>query len=176
MLSATFPSPSIRYVAKQLLQSVLQLHPNESYPLAFIKSTVEDCPMENLKTVAISMLKDFIMAALKDKESQSIFAQPDLLKIIRPFVFPDMRSVDKESLVRNDEGQIETLRQRLNLLYFLTNDEVARRRLNVEGPFLKMMEEVFVAPIKGIVDEEEVGGGSGLELEMLRFMVEGLKL
>jgi hypothetical protein len=169
MLSATFPSPSIRYVAKQLLQTVLQLHPEEFFTLTFIKSTIEDCPLENLKTVCVSILKDFIIAALAS-DRDSVFSKPELLKIIRPFVFPDMRDMDKTALIRDEGGQVETLRQRLNLLHFLTNDNTAKTKLGVDGEFSEIVAKEFLAPVKGLIDE-----GTGMEMEMLGFLVEGLR-
>ncbi|RPA78565.1 DUF1760-domain-containing protein [Ascobolus immersus RN42] len=167
MLSATFPSPSIRYCAKQLLQTVLGLHPQEFFALTFYKSTLENCPLENLKTVVVAMLKDNIVTALRS-DTESVFSKPELLTIIRPFVFPDLRNQDLGVYRKNEKGELETLKQRINLLHFLTSDATAKEKLGVDGEFAKQVAVEFLAPVKELVE--------GGDVEMLGFLVGGLRM
>lgn len=96
LLSANIPSPSLRYHAHLLTSSILHSHPSDHVRLAFIRDTLEHCPYENLRGSAIGWLKDEIVATNKIVQEKqepgvdlSIFATPEVLTTLAPFLFPD---------------------------------------------------------------------------------------
>lgn len=96
LLSANVPSSALRYHAHLLTSKILHSHPLDHVRLAFIQDTLEHCPYENLKGSAIGWLKDEIIATDKVIQQQkaagrgmSIFATPEVLTTLAPFLFPD---------------------------------------------------------------------------------------
>lgn len=95
LLSANLPSPVLRYNAHLLTSSILHLHPEDNFRLAFIRDTLEHCPFENLRASAVGLLKDELLTADKkprgkEPDSQpSIFATPAALETLSPFLFPN---------------------------------------------------------------------------------------
>ncbi|KAK8162324.1 YAP-binding/ALF4/Glomulin [Phyllosticta citrichinensis] len=117
LLSANNPSPTLRYHAHYLTSTVLRSQPSDVVRLSFIRDTLEHCPYENLKAVAVGWLKgetvEANMSALQTSSQSSghlhshsrnvstssavsevvipsIFATPVALATTAPFLFPDL--------------------------------------------------------------------------------------
>lgn len=96
LLSASVPSPLLRYHAHLLTCSLLRLHPEDHFRLAFIRDTLEDCPFQNLKGSVIGWLKDELLSADRREheerrvEQPSIFATPAALETLQPFLLTNV--------------------------------------------------------------------------------------
>ncbi|KAI9713129.1 MAG: hypothetical protein M1820_001114 [Bogoriella megaspora] len=114
LISAQCPSPNIRYHAYYLTSTILRSHPSDKVRLAFIRDTLEHCPLESLKASAVSWLKGEILEAnsplpnssggeavpsgalsglafVNDREqASSLFASPIALSTLSTFLFPDL--------------------------------------------------------------------------------------
>ncbi|KAF2670024.1 DUF1760-domain-containing protein [Microthyrium microscopicum] len=95
LLSATVMSPTIRFHAHYLTTTVLRSHPKDVTRLRYIQDTLEHCPFENLKASAVSWIKGETIDANTPKEEDSlpsIFATPQALQILAPYLWPDISS------------------------------------------------------------------------------------
>ena len=103
LISANTPSPTLRYQAHYLVSTLLRSHPSDLVRLSFIRSTLEDCPYENLKASAVGWLKGETLEANMNShgsssatppqsatgEAPSIFATPVAIGTVLPYLFPD---------------------------------------------------------------------------------------
>ncbi|KAK8209405.1 YAP-binding/ALF4/Glomulin [Phyllosticta capitalensis] len=115
LISANNPSPTLRYHAHYLTSTVLRSQPSDLVRLSFIRDTLEHCPYENLKAVAVGWLKGETVeanlsalqpasqssghshsrnvstsSAMSEVVTPSIFATPVALATTAPFLFPDL--------------------------------------------------------------------------------------
>ncbi|KAK7509850.1 YAP-binding/ALF4/Glomulin [Phyllosticta citriasiana] len=115
LISANSPSPTLRYHAHYLTSTVLRSQPSDVVRLSFIRDTLEHCPYENLKAVAVGWLKGETVeanlsalqpssqpsghshsrnvstsSAISEVVTPSIFATPVALATTAPFLFPDL--------------------------------------------------------------------------------------
>jgi hypothetical protein len=111
LVSASVPSPTIRFHAHYLTTAVLRSHPKDVTRFAYIRDTLEHCPFENLKASAVSWIKDETAAANKVvsiakgkqpvdpnaevvalDETPSLFATPIPLSTLCQDLWPDLSS------------------------------------------------------------------------------------
>lgn len=106
LISSNSPSPSIRYHAFFLATTILRSNPSDVERLAFIRDTLEHCPLDNLKVGAVSWIKGETIEANppgshrshagddhehpQESSEQSVFATPVALDTLAPFLFPDL--------------------------------------------------------------------------------------
>ncbi|KAI9671509.1 MAG: hypothetical protein M1817_003561 [Caeruleum heppii] len=102
LISATNPSPTLRYAAHLLCSTALHAHPVDTTHLNFIRDTLEHCPFENLKGSAVGWLKDEIISANTssdgarqkgDEDEETFFSSPTPLRILFPLLFPSLTPV-----------------------------------------------------------------------------------
>ncbi|MCJ1341794.1 hypothetical protein MMC09_007091 [Bachmanniomyces sp. S44760] len=153
-LSATSPSPVLRYNAHSLASCVLAAHPSDHVRLAYIRDTLEHCPFPNLKVSAIGWLKDGILAAISHdlpeaKRDENIFASPAILQALGKNLYPDLTTtkVTMEELLEQAPFFLAVL----NLSYLLCVSVDISRKLQVEKYFAKSrVGETYFGPLLDI--------------------------
>ncbi|KAH9841160.1 DUF1760-domain-containing protein [Teratosphaeria destructans] len=94
LLASHCPSPNLRAHAHYLTTTTLRSHPSEPARLAFIRDTLEHCPFENLRAVAVGWIKGEILEANPTTPRNgthappSIFSTPLPLQSLAPSLFP----------------------------------------------------------------------------------------
>lgn len=143
LLSANMPSPVLRYHAHLLTSTLLHLHPEDHFRLAFIRDTLEHCPFENLKASAVGWLKDELLAAdgpthKKSQDSEpSIFTTSAVLETLQPYLFVDLDTL-MEGQSASDSYSTFQAHQAfylavLNLLFLLVSSSTLSTRLEILG-------------------------------------------
>lgn len=143
LLSANMPSPVLRYHAHLLTSTLLHLHPEDHFRLAFIRDTLEHCPFENLKASAVGWLKDEILSADRPAQKKtphsdpSIFTTPAALETLQPFLFLDLdtlmdgqSAIDSYSTFQAHQPFYLAV---LNLLFLLISSSSLSTRLEILG-------------------------------------------
>ena len=141
LLSANIPSPALRYHAHILTSSMLRGHLSDDDRMAFISSTLTDWLYPNLKASAIGWLKDEILAAERtaqagqSTEETSVFATPDCLTTLAPFLFVSadtriegLSHVQGYEIFKRDQGFYSAV---LNFIYLLISSPALSSRLQV---------------------------------------------
>jgi len=146
LLSANLPSPVLRYSAHLLTSSILHLHPQDHFRLAFIRDTLEHCPFENLKASAVGWLKDDLLTADKNAQKTEsdteplIFATPAALSTLSPFLFPSLDTLIEGQSTTNSYTTFQAYQAFflavLNLLYLLLSSPSLSVRLGL-APSIK---------------------------------------
>lgn len=141
LLSANMPSPVLRYHAHLLTSSILHLHPEDRFRLAFIRDTLEHCPFENLKASAVGWLKDELLSAdrpaqeKRPDEDPSIFATPAALETLQPFLFPNIDTLMEGQSTTDGYATFQAYQTYflavLNLLYLLLSSPSLSVRLGL---------------------------------------------
>ncbi|KAI9834294.1 MAG: hypothetical protein M1826_004220 [Phylliscum demangeonii] len=137
-VAAQNPSPTLRYHAHLLCSFILSAHPSEAVRLAFIRDTLQHCPFSALKGIAMGWLKDQILEATNREPTRpSLFMQPDTLRGLAPYLFPDLRASFEEGSTSDEWDLILTnfnfYLASLNFYYFLLVAQDLRKRLDVEA-------------------------------------------
>ncbi len=161
LLSASIPSPVLRYHAHLLTCSLLHLHPEDHFRLAFIRDTFEHCPFENLKGSAIGWLKDELLSADRREhekrrdEQPSIFATPAALETLQPFLFINVDTVLEGQSTMDSYTTFQAHQSFyvavLNLLYLLLSSPSLSLRLELADAVKKDRKHFsdFLDPLAG---------------------------
>ncbi|KAF2773027.1 DUF1760-domain-containing protein [Teratosphaeria nubilosa] len=176
LLSSNSPSPNLRGHAHYLTTTVLRSQPDESARLAFIRDTLEHCPFENLKAVAVGWIKGEIIEAdpslshpTHGDPSSSIFATPLALDALAPSLFPSSLPTDLLTAPLPDawlafQSNLSFSLASLNFMYLLLSAEHLHQRLGVLDLWKDNdIAASFLSPLREAVGrfrrEMEVGGG-----------------
>ncbi len=144
LLSANMPSPVLRYHTHLLTSTILHSHPSDHVRLSFIRDTLEHCPYENLKGSAVGWLKDEIIATDKINQNRkegdaemSIFATPEVLTTLAPFLFPDPNSLMEGQSTTDGYATFQAHQAFylavVNLLYLLVSSPSMFARLEIQA-------------------------------------------
>ncbi|RKF54117.1 putative yap-binding protein [Golovinomyces cichoracearum] len=151
LLSTNTPSAQLRYAAHELCSSVLHAHPVDRLRLTFISDTLENCPYETLRALAVSWLKKEITVA-SDRKSSDIFATSTALAATQPFLFPVISGLVDAS----DEEVMEVIDVSypfhmavLNFLLLLSGKKYSHV---VPNGMMKVVEKIYLRPLKLISD------------------------
>ncbi|TQS34993.1 hypothetical protein Golomagni_04602 [Golovinomyces magnicellulatus] len=151
LLSTNTSSAQLRYAAHELSSSVLHAHPVDRLRLTFISDTLENCPYETLKAVAVSWLKREITVA-SERKSSDVFATSTALAATQPFLFP----VTSGLVDASDEELMEVIDDSypfhmavLNFLLLLSGKKYTHV---VPNGMMKVVEKIYLRPLKIISD------------------------
>ncbi|KAI9671454.1 MAG: hypothetical protein M1831_004363 [Alyxoria varia] len=185
MISSRCFSPSLRFQAHLLTVDVLQSNESDMARLGFLKNLLEDCPFENLKAAAVGWTKGEIVRANPltsvpnveaaeeeelDVNIRKIFSNHFVLRILAPFLFPDLSDAH-QSQGGDKEEQLVTLKLNLgfhmaslNLLFLLFSPQAGLRdklrvdrelgpqgTWDVRGRFLDPLKS-FAGGLRGLVE------------------------
>lgn len=146
LLTATTPSPTLRYHAHTLTSRLLHTHPSPSVRLAFILDTLRHCPYEKLKASAVEWIKTEILSAAldppapsspsPDTEAASPFATRTCLDALSPLLFADPRALWSHTMTAADklaiwDANMGFFLAALNLWFLLCESVRLRERLEV---------------------------------------------
>jgi hypothetical protein len=160
LLSSNCPSPNLRGHAHYLTTTVLRSQPDENVRLAFIKDTLEHCPFENLKAVAVGWIKGEIIEANPptlpghdghahdgDREhthedddndhAPSLFATPLPLDSLAPSLFPSLGPdllppVPVQEAWMHFQSNLSFYMASLNFLYLLLSAKHLHQSLGIQ--------------------------------------------
>lgn len=94
MMAITSPSPEIRYHAQLLSSSILHAHPEDSARLSHILDTLEHCPEQRIRALAVGWLKEEMIVAYQRKLN-NVFSKEDALHAVKEHLFPDLMDLSK---------------------------------------------------------------------------------
>ena len=185
MTSSRCFSPSLRFQAHRLTLDVLRSNQSEMARLGFLKNLLDNCPFENLKAAAVGWTKEEILRASlsasppgvetsggkdHDVTKPEIFSEHIVLRILAPFLFPDLRDIetqraDKEEQLVMLKSNLGFYMASLNLLFLLffasgrLRDKLCVDRelgvdgtCDVRGRFLDPLKS-FAGGLRGLVDK-----------------------
>lgn len=161
LLSANMPSPVLRYHAHLSTSTLLRLHPEDHFRLAFIRDTLEHCPFENLKASAVSWLKDELLSAdgpaheRSEGSDPSIFTTPAVLETLQPFLFLDLDTLMEGQSATHSYSTFQAHQTFylavLNLLFLLLSSTSLSARLGLVDATKQNPNHLtqFLSPLSG---------------------------
>src|SRR5690606_39094613 len=127
-------------------------------------------------------LKDFIYeGCVGDRAIPSIFSEANTLAQIRSSVFPDLSGRNLEEEVKDSPENFSTFLQACNLLFLVTRNEQAAKKLQISGSsFVSEVYSTFFTPLEEFVNKFKSSKGEEKEIETslagLCVLVDDLKL
>ncbi|KAF2199749.1 DUF1760-domain-containing protein [Delitschia confertaspora ATCC 74209] len=179
LISANTPSPSLRYQAHYLASTILRSHPSDVVRLSFIRSTLEDCPYENLKASAVGWLKGETLEANMPLEASqgsasderpSIFATPVALSTVSPFLFPDLSQklgsmVELSEMWTQFRMELGFYLAALNFYYLLLTAKIMHENLDVPSLYRDgNIKDSYLDPLRGAISRLRAALAEGGEL------------
>ncbi|KAL8788034.1 MAG: hypothetical protein Q9195_007500 [Heterodermia aff. obscurata] len=177
LLSANTPNASLRYRAHVVTKNILYSYPSENVRMAYIKDTLQNCPYENLKASAVGWLKDEIIADGRKETRKSIFANPEILKTLAPYLCLNPYSLNHKDDFTPFLAYQSFFLAVLNLMYLILSSQ----NLNVSSWDLIRCTETWIQQLKEVTNDIreviKVGGEEGEDaiegLEMDLRLLEG---
>lgn len=151
VISATDPSPTLRYHAHLLTSAVLHAHPVDRTRLGYITDTLYECPFETLQASSVGWLKEEIMTA-KSRNSDNIFSDTTAVAVIMPFLFPDLSGLagaEAEEAWEEVQRGLVLYMATINFLYFLTGED---HRHVVPDGMMEVVERIYLGPLRSVND------------------------
>lgn len=189
VISATDPSPTVRYHAHLLTSAVLHAHPVDRTRLAYITDTLFECPFPSLQASSVAWLKDEIMTA-RSRNSNDIFSDSTAIAVIMPFLIPDLSqlaSADVADMWEEVQRSFVLYMATVNFLYFLAGE--GHRHVVPDG-MMDVVEKIYLGPLRNIkgrllgelddggtlveVVDETTAGDARAELDLLGYRMDML--
>lgn len=94
LCSVFHPTLAVRNAATTLAGSVLHANPDAEDRLKILQDLLENCMFASLKAVAVTWLREEIVAATADTAGdKSLFGGPDAVEQLQYTIFPDLQSL-----------------------------------------------------------------------------------
>lgn len=168
---------SLRYYAQYLTSIVLRSNKSDVSRLAFIRDTLQHCPYEDLKAVAVGWIKDETLNApgngAGSAQTNSVFGTPVALNTLSPYMFVDVDITLSASLGLLDrwaafKSSHNFFLAVLNFYYLLLSSDQFRDPLDIKS--LHTNNDVggsFLAPLSAcsVLFQRELAEGQQLAKE-----------
>lgn len=187
LIAVYHPSILIRNAANALAGAILHADPTEEDRLRILEDLLENCMFAQLKASAVTWLREELISAVTAAEggsdAQSLFSGPEALDTVQYAVFPDLaplRELDAAGVREHWAANAPFVLQAVNLALFLWSSGDDNRFAAVVPPGMNAaVAERWAAPLWAAAEtmagdkgkekeEEDAGGGSRIELEVLR--------
>ncbi|KAK8041790.1 hypothetical protein PG993_006313 [Apiospora rasikravindrae] len=122
LVSVFHPDLHVRNAATAYAGVLLHSDPDDHNRLEILEDLLENCMFATLKAVAVTWLKEEILAANKEGARPNAFTGPDVLDHLQYFIFPDMQELKElggEALADHWAQNNIFLSQVANFGYFL---------------------------------------------------------
>ena len=201
LVSACTLQSSLRYNSLVLSSAILHSHPSSTVRLEYVKDTLENCPFENLRVIAIGWLRneiasafdlrpaidfenmDFLACSRKRGREDNTFACPASFKLVAPALFALPGQVERTERPRRMPFWLASL----NLIYILCSsrpifDGLEIRRFCEEGgacsEFLSDLESVAQSALEQMLHQQGSthDGFSGIDIVALHDGLRRLRL
>ncbi|KAK8090344.1 YAP-binding/ALF4/Glomulin [Apiospora hydei] len=172
LVSVFHPDLHVRNAATTYAGILLHSDPDDHNRLEILEDLLENCMFATLKAVAVTWLKEEILAANKEGASPNAFTGPEVVDHLQYFIFPDMqelKEMDHEALAEHWAQNNIFLSQVANFGYFLFSSGL---KGVVPSGMGAAVAERFVDPLVGGAEKlqqgvPELGEGEKMELAIL---------
>ena len=187
VLSAYIPSAKLRYHANILVSTILHMHPSEKTRYNFIKDTLENCPLDNIKVSAIGWFKAELLSAsasegqslgveevgdkvanneITEQQRHSLFLQPSTLISLCSLLFPAQSSVVEDPPDYAIQAQLPLSVTALNLYYLLCSSKLLSGALKISELAQNYdVDNLFVTPLADLAMQYRAARSGGGDRE-----------
>ncbi|KAK8124464.1 uncharacterized protein PG998_000223 [Apiospora kogelbergensis] len=173
LVSVFHPNLHVRNAATTYAGLVLHSDPDDHNRQEILEDLLENCMFATLKAVAVTWLKEELLAANKEGAPSNAFTGPEVLDRLQYFIFPDMQEVkgmDHGELAEFWAQNNIFLAQVANFGYFLFSSALLKAA--VPSGMGAAVEQRFVDPLVSGAEKlqqgtPELGEGEKMELAIL---------
>ncbi|KAK8139332.1 hypothetical protein PG984_002712 [Apiospora sp. TS-2023a] len=171
LISVFHPDLQVRNAATTYAGLVLHSDPDDHNRLDILEDLLENCMFATLKAVAVTWLKEELLAANKEGAPSSCFKGTEVLDHVQYFIFPNMqelKEMDQQGLADYWEQNNIFLAQVANFGYFLFSSGL---KSVVPSGMAAAVAERFVDPLVNGAEKlraaDGLGEGEKMELAIL---------
>ncbi|KAK8019167.1 hypothetical protein PG990_004305 [Apiospora arundinis] len=172
LVSVFHPDQYVRNAATTYAGIVLHSDPDDHNRQDILEDLLENCMFASLKAVAVTWLKEELLAANKEGGAANAFTGPEVLDHLQYVIFPDMQEVkdmEQGELAEYWAQNNIFLSQVANFGYFLFSSPALKTA--VPSGMGAAVEQRFVDPLVSGVEKlqkgSELGEGEKMELAIL---------
>lgn len=185
LCSVFHPSIHVRNAAVTLAGLILHDDPDDQDRLKILEDLLENAPFASLKACGLTWLREELVAAQKNKSSNTIFATTQCIDELQYHIFPNLGSMlekaGPEALLEYWTENSAFLLQAANFAYFLFAAEACKDV--VPGAMNSAVEQRYVEPLLAAaarleerLKKEDGADGVLLELDILQTRLKAIPL